>query len=273
MQTFTAIIDCLCNLIPEACEAERGSDSGSLYHTQPERDALHILEYIFPCNIDKAIKAGLISKWLANYPFGGPDASPSRKHEIMIDISNRHLSYEDDEFGRSMNTILGHVFKDAVLRHQMIKDVLTDGPLANDSNGRGPRWDRNSETEAWNRIPEGAIRISSGWSTGTREILDDRMDFSDWFRQVPEGAVRTSEGYSLGGGQRRREESIEERALRRRRREAVVVGRNGQPIQSEDIIQREAAVLHEVVEEESEFDTADTFDWLVRPDGVDPVSS
>lgn len=88
------------------------------------------------------------------------------------------------------------------------------------------------ERQAWDRIPEGAVRVDGAWSTGSQEILDGPYMTIEQnpFRDIPQGAVRRRFDDTSNAGNRHREESIEERALRRRRREAVVVGRDGEPI-------------------------------------------
>ena len=231
------------------------------------------------------IEAGIISRWLSIYPFGGPQASPARRLEAMTEIVKGESEYMDLGFGYSMQAILNRVFNIDVFRDQMIEYFLPESAAADGSSIDVFGWSHKSQREAWNRIPEGAIRIEGAWSTGSREIFDDRTSGVSWFRDVPEGAVRMGDSYSGNAGHRRREESLEERALRRRRREAVVVGRNGQPIQNEDIIQRDAVVLDEEGEEElerMEEEVADTegtnernlwaFLGRLRPDGLAPMS-
>ena len=204
----------------------------------------------------------------------------------MNDIVKGISAYEDDEFGHAMQSILHRAFSFEALRTEMTDYGLID--VADDDYSAHHIWANGlgSQQGTWNRIPEGAVRIDGGWSTETAEFLDDQRASTDWFRDVPEGAVRTSEGYSVRTGNRRREESIEERALRRRRREAVVVGRNGQPIQHVDIIQRETTVLDEEVEEEleqlmeevTEAQSIGERGWWgvlsrLRPNGLAPVAS
>lgn len=272
-------------MIPDACTAERGSASESNYRSQAERDALIVLDWILPCNSEKAIEAGLVSRWLVNYPFGGAEAPLSRKRDVLIETSGGKSRYDDDDFGDAMQAVLERAFRYDVLRKEMIEAglIVSDDTLCRRACGCG----EGNQTEAWNRIPEDAIRIHGGWSTGSQEIPDDPLAAEDWFRNVPEGAVRRDDGYSVHAGNRRREESIEERALRRRRREAVVVGRNGQPIEHEDIIQRTTVVEEEQIIEEqveqlmdevAEAQSRGQQGWLgwlrrLRPDGLAPVPS
>ena len=221
-------------------ECDRVEDS--THRTQPERDALYILECLLPYLQSQVIEAGLIRKWLAKYPFGGSGASLDRKREIIMKIFRGASSYEDREFGFAMKNILTYLIGFDGTREEMMKCGLIDAVIRNDF-GRHPR--PSSQVEVWNRIPEDPVETNGGLSAETRDILNDGMTDMDWIQHVPNVPNNTTDGTVMPAGNRRREESIEERALRRRRREAVVVGRNGQPIQNEDIIQREAGMVNE----------------------------
>ncbi|MCJ1417093.1 hypothetical protein MMC32_003432 [Xylographa parallela] len=77
------IITCLRNMIDKkTCQA--GQDTNFEERQTPEKDALYII-YSGMCNssIREALRAGLVSRWLAKYPFGGPKSSESRKVEIV----------------------------------------------------------------------------------------------------------------------------------------------------------------------------------------------
>ena len=130
-QTFTAIIDCLCGLLPEAYSAERGSASDSTYRSQPERDALNILKEIILYSSQNAARAGLVSRWLTNYPFGGPDASLSRKREVLAETYEVMSCYDDNDFGKSMILVLEAAVNDKILRKEMMKvSCILEFPLS-----------------------------------------------------------------------------------------------------------------------------------------------
>ena len=61
-----------------------GQETNFKVRPTPEKDALYIL-YSAICNtsVREALRAGLVSRWLAKYPFGGPKSSESRKVEIV----------------------------------------------------------------------------------------------------------------------------------------------------------------------------------------------
>ncbi|KAJ5457103.1 hypothetical protein N7530_012377 [Penicillium desertorum] len=84
--TFTAIINCLCNLLEEHVEKTTTTNSPILPKTRPmgEKKALNILNVLLPENIPGALEAGIISRWLCRYPFPCAIAEPSRRRDVVI---------------------------------------------------------------------------------------------------------------------------------------------------------------------------------------------
>ncbi|KAJ5213162.1 hypothetical protein N7449_000331 [Penicillium cf. viridicatum] len=84
--TFTAIINCLCNLLEEHVEKTSMTNSPILPKTRPmgEKKALNILNVLLPENIPDALEAGIISRWLCRYPFPCAIAEPSRRRDVVI---------------------------------------------------------------------------------------------------------------------------------------------------------------------------------------------
>lgn len=273
IRTHKAIINCLFDMLPEASLAESDLPNDAGYRSQPERDAMWILQNILPFHPREAREAGIIRQWLVHYPFGGPTASLPLKRQVMSDIINSVQVYEDGDFGYAMQNILDRVLKIDEFREELIKYELIDTSQPVDA--------------PLDYIPEGAVRTHRGWQTRNRDPrYYNPSEGDDWLADVPVGVVRTDEDRYRDTGGRRREESMEEQALRRRRRMAMVLGENGRPIQSGDIIQRDPVVLDEEVEEELEQlieevsaqeGTADTGWWgLLRrlvPGGVAPLPS
>ena len=239
-QTLKAIVHCLHKMIPDAHIAERASAEEATYRTQYERDAINVLEYILPYVREYVIEAGLISRWLANYPFGGPGATLIRKRRVIMEIVRSVSSYEDQEFGYAMKMILAFVLSSHGMKDELMKYGLVD---AANKNYLGCQPCPQSQVEVGNRILEDPVRLDGELATEAGNSLNAPMTDMDWIQHMPNDVTSASDGIAMPAGSRPREESIEERALRRRRREAVVVGRNGQPIQNEDIIQREAGMV------------------------------
>lgn len=122
--TYKAIVDCLCNLLPEAQTAEENST----FRTQPERNALFILHNILGFDVAKALEAGVISRWLAQYPFGGANASKHKKKKIIMEILENGSYHEDSDFGHTMRAMLFCMSKTYWLRKEMAKHGLLDVP-------------------------------------------------------------------------------------------------------------------------------------------------
>lgn len=125
--TYKAIVDCLCNLLPEARIAEKDPAC----RTQPERDALYFLDQIFYFDRAKALEAGVISRWLTQYPFGGTDTLKHKKKTI-IDIIDNGPFNEDADFRSSMWAMLSMMSNSPPLRKEMVEHGLLDVRKGND---------------------------------------------------------------------------------------------------------------------------------------------
>ncbi|KAJ5599993.1 hypothetical protein N7450_001060 [Penicillium hetheringtonii] len=86
IQTYTALINCLCNFLDEHTEQTSTSNSPIAPKLRPvgEKKALTILNIILPENVPAALEAGLVSRWLCKYPFPCALADPSRKQDTAI---------------------------------------------------------------------------------------------------------------------------------------------------------------------------------------------
>lgn len=122
--TYKAIVDCLCNLLPEAQSAE----NNSAFRTQPERNALYVIHHTLGFDVAKALEAGVISRWLVQYPFGGANASKFKKKRTIKKILENVSYYEDSDFGRTMRAMLFCMSKTPLLRQEMVAHGLLDVP-------------------------------------------------------------------------------------------------------------------------------------------------
>jgi hypothetical protein len=115
LPTAKALIDCLCN-ITNSKESVATDAPTTLSDRGPsEKHALFCVFYLIRHNIRELLQAGLVSRWLANYPFGGADSSNAQKKEIVTSLRNG--SSEDEE----MERIFLVLFNDAEARRQMRK--------------------------------------------------------------------------------------------------------------------------------------------------------
>ena len=225
--TYKAIVDCLCNLLPEAQIAEKDP----AFRTQPERNALYVIHQIVSMDVAKALEAGVISRWLAQYPFGGLNASTYNKKKTVIDLIDNGLFNEDSEFRDTMQSMLRYMSSTPALRKEMVEHGLLDVPKGND------------------------ITVDVNFSRCEKrpwtDYVQDDWEMTEAYPRTYAYIDRTRRGIPIGTSNRLREDSFEEQALRRRRREAMVLGEIGRPIQRADIIERDSAAPDER-EEESE---------------------
>ena len=126
--TYKAIVDCLCNLLPEARNAEKDPAC----RIQPERDALHFLVHIIDFDEAKASEAGVISRWLTQYPFGGNDTSRYKKKKTIIDIIDNGPFNREADFQNSMWAMLSMMSNNPPLRKEMVEYGLLDVPKGSD---------------------------------------------------------------------------------------------------------------------------------------------
>lgn len=64
-----------------------------------EKDALSILSANLYHRTTEALRAGLVNRWLAKYRFGGPNASDSRKMEVVQSLRT----------GQSEDVVMNHI--------------------------------------------------------------------------------------------------------------------------------------------------------------------
>ena len=83
-ETYSALIDCLCRFLSDP-EAHPPSTSDTNFSTrpQPERDATTLFRLIYRYKLPDAYRAGLISRWLGKYPFGGASSTEMQKRDVI----------------------------------------------------------------------------------------------------------------------------------------------------------------------------------------------
>ncbi|CAG7935690.1 unnamed protein product [Penicillium nalgiovense] len=197
--TFTAIINCLCNLLEEHVEKTSTTNSPILPKTRPmgEKKALNILNVLLPENIPGALEAGIISRWLCRYPFPCAVAEPSRRRDVVILMKTW---WSDD-------VVMSSIFSSLSSHPDGIKQLRKHGLM-------GSMIEENDHDDDDDDDDDGDSDV---W-------MVDAGDAGGSFGRTP--SRRLQEG------------SPEEQALRRRRREAMVLSDGGRPIGNDDIIQR-----------------------------------
>ncbi|KIV85741.1 hypothetical protein PV11_01403 [Exophiala sideris] len=179
--------------------------------------------------IKAALKAGLVTEWLAHYPF--PCALPEHqcfnfKRSDTVRLFERDKWRMDDQL---MASVISHVSRHPLGRKQMIDAGL--------DTRRGHR--QAAEHHSWNFTPfrrpvwaadaqnDDDVRMFGGEDTAG--IVND--DLTVWEEPILRPVGVTAR-------QRSSERSQEEEHLRRRHREAIVVAERGAPLRRENILQR-----------------------------------
>ncbi|MCJ1397009.1 hypothetical protein MMC11_000201 [Xylographa trunciseda] len=126
--TIKVIISCLCDMTNKNKVCQEGQDTNFEERQKPEKDALYIL-YFGLCrnNIREVLRAGLVSRWLAEYPFGGPNTPESRKVEIVQSLRTGR----SDDF--MMNRILFAIDSEPegrkqLRKHHLLGSVIGESP-------------------------------------------------------------------------------------------------------------------------------------------------
>jgi len=163
----------------------------------PEKTVLQLLYHFASTQLQPALREGLVSRWLAHYPYGGAPSSDILRVQTVADL--RRGATEDGD----MNQILIMLDRDPDGRRQLRKYGLIDSAM-------GEILDEEEDV-----MGVGLVHVGVGGGMQRRTLRPIRH---------------------VNSGARVREENAEEQALRRMRREAMVLSDGGGPLGSADII-------------------------------------
>ncbi|CRG92192.1 hypothetical protein PISL3812_09248 [Talaromyces islandicus] len=205
--TFNALIDCLCNFLAEHTDETGTSDSPVLPKTRPpgEKKALATLNILLVDNVPAALDAGIITRWLANYPFPCLPDDDSNEHRRKDTVWLMNSQYMDDTLMSSIFTTLGMHPEGS---RQFRKVGLMGGMMDEDEDEDDEDEDGDEDGDE----VDGDVWMVNGDDTAGRGRVPERLRLAD--------------------------ESLEEQTLRRRRREAMVFSEAGRPLGNDDIIER-----------------------------------
>lgn len=207
--TFTALVDCLCNFLDEHTEETSTTVSPIFPKTRPlgERKALTTLSLMLAENVPAALDAGIVSRWLAKYPFPCALQDESKRRNI---VKLMKTWWTDDS---TMSTIVGTLANN----QEGVKQLRKYGLM-------GSRMEEHTHDYH---------EYDLFYGNGTiYDEFDDSENSSDSDSYVWE----RDEVSAPSSGRRPQEGSVEDQALRRRRREAMVFSEGGRPVGREDII-------------------------------------
>ncbi|OCT54117.1 hypothetical protein CLCR_00176 [Cladophialophora carrionii] len=184
--------------------------------------------------MDAALQAGLVTKWLANYPF--PCAQPENsgfnyKRSDVAFLFDRMAWMSDDPL---MADAIITVMQYPTGRKQMRQVGLNASSVRENVNvGHWTRnsWDWVYAEEGSDEDADNDVRMVNGEDTAGTLFMPDNITLWD----EPMGRPTTRAGARLRSAER----SQEEEHLRRRHREAIVVAERGTPLRRENILQRE----------------------------------
>ncbi|KKK17932.1 hypothetical protein AOCH_005590 [Aspergillus ochraceoroseus] len=199
LSTYIALVDCLCNFLDEHVEETSDTISPIFPKTRPfgEKKALSTLNILLPENITAALEAGVVSRWLSNYPFPCALTEPSRRRDVVILMKTW---WSDDAVMSSIfATLSSHPDGAKQLRkHGLMGSMIEENDHDDVSDDND---DEEEESDVW--------MVDGDDTAGSRRIP----------------------------GRRRRDRNPEEQAVRRRRREAMVLSDGRRPLGNDDIIQ------------------------------------
>jgi hypothetical protein len=175
-----------------------------------------------PGNISTALEAGIVSRWLTNYPF--PCAvDKNRKEDVVILMK---AWWSDDEI---MSNIFEALYRDAEGKRQLRQHGLMASVMEEDEDD-GEQDDEHDDEADDEHDDE-----------DDHEHEYDHNSYDD-HDEAADGDVWMVDGEDTAGPIRhissRVRFSAADQALRRRRREAMVLSEGGRPLGHEDIIQR-----------------------------------
>ena len=213
------MIDTLTSFLPQNNTRPHTPHTDWKLRTNPERDALAVLQGYVRLQTRDVLSAGLVTRWLAHYPFGG--TQPTDSTTSTISRSDR------DTQKRSVVALLkkGHTDDDA------LGEILS----ALDYDPEGRRQLRRAGL-----IGSSIEEATSGWvvsemSAHELGAMEPPPTLGPPPLEVDFGGVREPRPRRRTG---RGEESEEEVALRRRRRQAMVIGERGEEIGRGNIYER-----------------------------------
>ncbi|CAG8903008.1 unnamed protein product [Penicillium egyptiacum] len=185
--TFTAIINCLCNLLEQHVEKTSMTNSPILPKTRPmgEKKALNVLNVLLPENIPDALEAGIISRWLCRYPFPCAIAEPSRRRDVVILMKTW---WSDD-------VVMSSIFSSLSTHPDGIKQLRKHGLMGSmieendhdDEDGAGSDvWmvDADEAGRSFGRTPSRRLQEGSAEEQALRRRRREAMVLSDGGRPI-----------------------------------------------------------------------------------------
>lgn len=115
--TFKALIDCLYRFFDDKEAYPHGFGSYTNQHHRPEaeQDAMFVLCVACRGKMAEVLRAGLVTRWLAKYPFGGFETPDTAKQLLIKHLKNHETEWSDP----TMTEILRFVDSEPEGRRQL----------------------------------------------------------------------------------------------------------------------------------------------------------
>ena len=190
-KTYNALIDCLCNLIPEhssTTPTEYKCVTQAL-RPQAERTALIILCRLLRDNLIDALSAGIVTRWLSKYPFGGSTTDEAVRREAVHQLK----TFTSDDI--LMCEVIFRLDNFAEGRKQLRRCGLIGSAIGENDGNEGDTWMVDGEDTAGGGLVAGA---------GSRRVREESAEEQALRRRRREAMV-----FSEGGGPLGRENIIQ----------------------------------------------------------------
>lgn len=185
LKTYNALIDCLCNLIPEHVPTTQTLYRCVTLSRRPpaERTALIIICRLLQDNIYDAVRAGIVTRWLSKYPFGGNTADEARRREVVQQLK----TFNSDDM--LMCEVIVRLDNLAEGRKQLRKCGLTGSAIGENDDNEGDIWMVDGEDTAGGGSSVGA---------GVMRVREESAEEHALRRRRREAMVLSERGQPLG---------------------------------------------------------------------------
>ena len=166
--TYKALIDCLCRFLDdkEAYPPTFNLETNQAHRSEGEQDAMFILCVACQMKPADAFKAGLVTRWLAKYPFGGFKSSESEKRAIVQRVKSPVTESDD----LNMSEILRFLDKEPEGRRQLRSHGLLDSAI-----GESPDGEEDKEILVFGVEDGSATGVTVGAQRG-RRVREDSLE-------------------------------------------------------------------------------------------------
>lgn len=163
IQTYTALVNCLCNFLEEHVEETSTTISPVLPKTRPlgEKKILQILNVLLPENIPAALEAGIVTRWLSKYPFPCALTEPSRKQDVVILLKTWWA--DDMTMSSIFSTLASHPDGIKQLRkHGLMGSMIEENDQDDDDDGDSDVWMEDGDDTAGSYPQSASRRFQEG---------------------------------------------------------------------------------------------------------------